>query len=135
MHRELGLTIDEATVLIGLLDGRWRDGPHGAELAAMAHRYEAMLDKRVMTVDDPDPSPSVLAARVEAARHDSRRLGAELTEVIARSRDLAAERDGLLAAVREALSVLGGSGPLDARPADDAVLVDLRARLRAVDAA
>lgn len=135
MERTVVLTIDEGTIVIGLLDLGWSGERPDEHLVAMAHRYRDLLRKRVEMVDADGGDTTSLAVRVAAAQHESVRLRAELDERLAESRSLRARRDELRDASRVALTFLGASGPLSGRPADDPELTKVRARLRLVTSA
>lgn len=78
MDRVVVLTVDEVSVLIGLLDARWSrpGGQNDASLADIATRYEQLLWSRAVDVDADDTSAdrTTLAARLAAAREDLRAL-------------------------------------------------------------
>jgi hypothetical protein len=78
MDRVVVLTVDEVSVLIGLLDARWsRPGRESdASLADIATRYEQLLWSRAVEVDDEDTHADrpTLAARLAAARDEMRVL-------------------------------------------------------------
>lgn len=136
MDRVVVLTVDEVSVLIGLLDARWSASrPPDPSLADITARYEQLLWSRAIDVADSTADRSTLAARVEAARAESARLRDQLEAALADSRRLRHRRDELVAAVRAAADLLGTDGPLDARSADDPDLGDVRALLSTVGAA
>jgi hypothetical protein len=104
VERLVVLSVDEVSVLIGLLDSRWAGNPRaGPFLADMAQKYEQLLWTRL----------------VEAP---------ELDDVVR----LRARNEELLAAVKAAIEVVGSDGPLVPRPGDDPDLSDLRALLSTV---
>lgn len=135
MERTVVLTVDEGTIVIGLLDLGWAGDRPDPQLAAMARRYRDLLQRRVEMVDELGESVTSLAARAAAAQHEGTRLRDELDERLSESQRLRERRDQLVSATRVALALLGTSGPLAARPADDPELVRARTRLRSVTAA
>jgi hypothetical protein len=135
MERVVVFTTDEATVLVGLLDMRWSGVPEDDPLVEVVRYYTHLLNERITAVDEEDNVPLALLARAEASRAESVRLRREVTERISESRELRARRDDLVHTAHLALAVLGTTGPLRWRPADDPALVDLRARLCSVTAA
>jgi hypothetical protein len=136
MDRVVVLTVDEVSVLIGLLDARWSGNrPPDPSLSNIATRYEQLLWSRAVDVSDSTADPTTLAARAAAARAESTRLRDHLDVAMAESRVLRRRREELVAAVRAAADLLGSDGPLDARAANDPDLSDVRALLSTVVAA
>jgi hypothetical protein len=91
MDRVVVLTVDEASVLIGLLDARWSaDRPPDPALTDIATRYEQLLWSRTVEVDDPDANadPTALAARLAAAREEARSLRQRNDELLETVREL-----------------------------------------------
>jgi hypothetical protein len=116
MERVVVLSVDEASVLIGLLDVKHSPGA-SVPLAEMAERYQQLLSDRITDVPDADALPT----RVAAAQRENTLL---------RSR-----RDELLAACRAALQFVGTEGRLEGRPPNDPDLGDVRSLLATVAAA
>lgn len=136
MDRVVVLTVDEVSVLIGLLDARWSGNrPPDPSLSDIATRYGQLLWSRAVDVSDSTADRTTLAARAAAARAESARLRDHLHAAMGEGRALRRRRDELVAAVRAAADVLGTGGPLDARAADDPDLADVRALLTTVSAA
>lgn len=133
MDRVVVLTVDEVSVLIGLLDARWvatRAPDPG--LRDIATRYEQLLWSRAVDVADTTADRPTLVARVAAAQAESRRLRESLEATITDTRRLRRRHDDLLVAVRAAADLIGTDGPLHARAADDPGLADLRTLLSTV---
>jgi hypothetical protein len=113
MEQTVVLSVDEVSVLIGLLDEGWitHRAERAAELRAMAQRYIDLLWTRVVDVTEG------FVANGDA---------------IAENRRLRARHDELVAALRAAAEMVGTDGPLEGRPAADGDLNDLRALLQTV---
>jgi hypothetical protein len=136
MDRVVVLTVDEVSVLIGLLDARWSGNrPPDPSLSDIATRYEQLLWSRAVDVSDSTADRTTLEARAAAARAESDRLRDHLEAAMTESRALRRRRDELVAAVRAAVDLLGTEGPLEARAVDDPDLADVRALLTTVGAA
>jgi hypothetical protein len=136
MDRVVVLTVDEVSVLIGLLDARWSGTrPPDPSLSNIATRYEKLLWSRAVDVSDTTADRATVVARLEAARAESARLREQLVVALAEGRGLCRRRDELVAAVRAAVDLLGTEGPLEARAANDPDLADVRALLSTVAAA
>ena len=135
MERVIALTVDEASVVIGLLDVPVAAEALHPQLAEMAHRYRALLMRRVVQVPDDGEEPVALVDRIAHARLESERLRGELGAAIAEGRRLRARRDELVSACRAALQLLGTDGALGHRPPHDSDLADVRSLLATVTAA
>jgi hypothetical protein len=98
MDRVVVLTVDEVSVLIGLLDARWsgRGRENDTSLADIATRYEQLLWSRAVDVVDEDANADgpTLAARLAAARAEIRSLRRRNDELQETVRAATAAGDG-----------------------------------------
>ena len=130
------LSVDEASVVIGLLDVQATGSEPHPQLAELARKYQSLPGSRVVdaSVAADGGVPDSLVARVRAASSESERLRGEVDARLDESRELRAQQEALVSALRAAIELIGTAGPLEERRENDPDLADVRALLRAVAA-
>lgn len=128
------LTVDEVSVLIGILDGKLnRSGRADSQMGELAARYQRLLWDRLMYIPDiRAEAVDSLMARVATAQHESERAREQLRETLGESQDLRSRQEDLRSACHAALQLVGDDGPLEGRACDDPDLCEVRSVLATV---